>query len=136
MAKIITLRLKIGLAQESDVKRGWVRMSSKVRGKMIKREGIYKIQNINEFVYRMVLGGDVEAHDHVILIDHYTRDILKVDLINEYELEFKEANFIERIFFYWKHPDYTFRAGYRLAWYLGGISIILGAIGVYISCKS
>lgn len=129
-----SLKLTIHKAQDSDIKRGCIRLNFKARGKEIKREGIYKIQNNDAFVYRMVLGNDRESDEKFILIDRYTRDLLNIDLDVEYTLKFRKARLIERICcFYWKHPDYTFRVGYRLAWILGGISVILGFISVIFS---
>lgn len=135
-------KIKVFKAQKSDAKRGWVRINSKVRGSDIKREGIYKItvekdKSVNS-VYRMVLGNNkIQQDDEVILIDRFTRDELGVELKKEYNFTFKPAVFHERWFhFYWYHPDYTFRAGYRLAWGLGIIAVVLGLIGLIMSFLS
>ena len=125
------LDLTIKQINISEVNRGWIRLNKSVRGDEIKREIIYKIEIKDKSVYRMVLGENTT--DENLLIDTYTRDKLSIFLEHQYKVKFSKANLIERIIFYWNHPDYTFKAGYRLAWVLGGLSIILGGLSIILS---
>lgn len=127
----ISLNLLIDNSLDADVKRGWIRLNFETRTHKIKREKVYKIKYGDAIVYRVVLGNDIKGKEKKLLIDKYTRDKLNVDLNREYQLIFCEASTLERLFcFYWNHPDYTFRAGYQLAWIIGGLGIIFSIIGI------
>lgn len=135
----MVVKCEIKEAQESDVRKGWIRLNHKLRGTYIELEGIYKISKGKNSVYRMVLGNDnLKPVETGIFMDFNTRKELNATVNETVSLNFEKLNWWGRWFCYnWWHPDFAFKSAYRVGMVLGlgGLltSIILGIISIILT---
>jgi len=141
---VIVENVIIKNAQESDIRKGWIRINHKLRGDDIRNEALYriKVSGSKKYTHRMVLGNDkLEPISNGVFMDLVTRNELGVSVDDKVNLEFKELSWWGKWFGYnWKHPDFAFRSAYRVGMVLGigGLlaTIILSLIGIGLSLIS
>ncbi len=127
-------------AQQSDIRKGWIRINKKLRGPELVNEKVYKVSVPGKgSTYRMVLGNDeLPPIKDGVFMDFGTRNELKVLPNEKVNIEFNEINWWESWFGYnWKHPDFAYRSAYRVGMVLGIggiiITLILSILGIVLT---
>ena len=122
---------------KEEVRRGWVRIPKKSR-ENIKQSSLIVIQNKKNKVRRIVLGlidNKLDENKKHIFLDEPTREDLGVTYKNQMDIEIiKPTFFIDKIMYYWKHPDFVTNFSIKIAFVsllIAIIALIISIVGIF-----